>query len=127
YLFWEAEGSLPVPDDGFVVASGDVDAFLGRKLAFLGLSDTEAAAFIEYWSLRMKEHPYCFVRFAGPEYERAVRLSVSPEPDTVIRVFMVFRPLESPVSVCEQVLQAAPAREGFVVVEWGGAELDAKR
>ena len=123
YLFWEADVALAVPDNGFVVASKDVNQFLRSKLAFLGLSDTESAAFIKYWSPRMKEHPYCFVRFAGSEYENTARLSVDPAPDTGIRVFMVFRPLASPISVPEQTLQPGPARKGFVVVEWGGSEL----
>lgn len=123
YLFWEADAPLAVPDNGFVVASQDVTRFLRSKLTFLGLSDTESAAFIEYWAPRMKKHPYCFVRFAGSEYGNTARLSVDPTPDTVIRVFMVYRPLASPISVPEQTLQPAPARKGFVVVEWGGSEL----
>ena len=123
YLFWEGEVAFVVPDSGFVVASSDVPRFLRSKLAFLGLSDTESAAFIKYWSPRMKEHPYCFVSFAGPEYRNAARLSVDPAPDTVIRVFVVYRPLASPISVPEQTLQPGPARKGFVVVEWGGSEL----
>lgn len=50
------------------------------------------------------------------------RLTVDPQPDMVIRVFMAWSSLEAPVQVEPQVLQV-PVREGFTVVEWGGGEV----
>ena len=41
-------------------------------------------------------------------------------PDTLIRVFMAFKPLTTPVEIAPQTLEA-PARTGFTAVEWGGA------
>jgi len=38
----------------------------------------------------------------------------------VIRVFMDYQPLAEPVTVAPQTL-SAPVRQGFTVVEWGGA------
>ena len=43
-------------------------------------------------------------------------------PDTVIRVFMAYKPVENEQEIPEQTL-AAPERSGFAVVEWGGCEL----
>ena len=40
----------------------------------------------------------------------------------MLRVFMAFKPLEQPVSVPEQELPTL-TREGFTVLEWGGAEV----
>ena len=54
------------------------------------------------------------------DFEETAPLSVRPEPDTVIRVYMDFVPLRRPVDVEETVL-GAPEREGFTVIEWGGA------
>ena len=49
-------------------------------------------------------------------------LEISPQPDSVIRVLMLYKPLDSPIAVREQTL-TTPERTGFTVVEWGGAEL----
>jgi hypothetical protein len=47
-------------------------------------------------------------------------LTISPRPDTVIRVFMDYQVLAQPIKVKEQLIKT-PARRGFTVVEWGGA------
>ena len=52
-----------------------------------------------------------------------LRLTVTPEPDTVLRVFMAWKPLDAPVEIEAQPL-TAPTREGFTLVEWGGSRVD---
>ena len=46
----------------------------------------------------------------------------SEKPDSLIRVLMEYKPLDKYIDVKEQEL-STPARTGFVVVEWGGAEI----
>ena len=46
-------------------------------------------------------------------------LSISPTPDTVIRVLMDTKQLENLLRY-ELQLQETPQRKGFTVVEWGG-------
>ena len=46
-------------------------------------------------------------------------LSISPKPDTVIRILMDFMPLQRPILV-EGFNIRTPVRKGFTVVEWGG-------
>ncbi|MDP2181777.1 MAG: hypothetical protein Q8K99_04315 [Actinomycetota bacterium] len=123
YLFWEADvvNRFEMPD-GFVVAGPDTRAFLGRRLVELGLNAAESAQFIEYWASRMEDNAYNLVRFEGPAYEQAAALDVSPEPDTRIRVFMLFHKLDAPVAIQPQLLPRPATRQGFVLVEWGGAE-----
>jgi hypothetical protein len=124
YLFWEANLRVSHrPDGGFVVAVDALRPFLQQKLAYLGLTPSESADFIAYWLPRMQAHPYCEVTFEGQEYTNVARLSVSPKPDTTIRVMMAWRPLGHLISVPQQNLEPAPSRTGFVVVEWGGTEL----
>jgi hypothetical protein len=126
YLFWEADAAIAFDmSSGFVVPGRDTRGFLRDKLATLGLSDSEARSFIDYWSPRMETNAYNLIHFEGPAYERSARLSVSPEPDTRIRVFMAYRPLTVPVNVIAQRLSGPAHRHGFVLVEWGGAELPA--
>ena len=49
-------------------------------------------------------------------------LTITPTPDTTIRVMMVWKRLVSPIKVQEQQLESV-ARNGFVAVEWGGTEI----
>ena len=58
--------------------------------------------------------------FQHEAYTESARLTITPEPDTLIRVFMAFKPLSAPVEIAPQTL-TAPARTGFTAVEWGGA------
>lgn len=123
YLFWEGESDwTPDLGSGFCVAGADTAEFLEGALRDLGLTDREADDFITYWLPRMQGNPYNLIAFQGEAYADAARLEVDPAPDTVIRVFMAWRPLDAPVDVGPQEL-SAPERTGFAVVEWGGTEL----
>ena len=48
-------------------------------------------------------------------------LTVTPKPDSVVRVHMVYLPLEQPIEIPEQELTPME-RTGFTVVEWGGTD-----
>jgi len=127
YLFWEADAQATFDmSTGFVIAGRDTRAFLADKLTALGLNASESDAFIAYWAPRMESNAYNLVHFEGPVYERSARLLVTPQPDTQIRVFMVFQPLAAPVDVTPQQLASPASRHGFVLVEWGGTELAAR-
>ena len=109
-------------DRGFCVSGSDTAAFLEDALAKLGLSRREANEFIIYWLPRMEANPYNLISFQFERYTDAAKLEVSPAPDTLIRVFMIYKPLDQPVDIEHQTL-TAPERTGFTVVEWGGSEL----
>ena len=47
-------------------------------------------------------------------------LDINPEPNTVIRVLMDYKPLDNKINIKEQQL-STPTRKGFTVVEWGGS------
>lgn len=121
-LYWEGviEAASGM-SDGFVVPGADTAAFLEDKLARLGLTEREAEEFIVYWMPLLQENPYNLIRFEDSRaIDEAMPLLFSVEPDTLIRVWMVYQPLEAPVEVPEQVLPEAPVRRGFTAVEWGG-------
>lgn len=123
YLYWE--GITDTAYDlsaGFCVAGADTAAFLEDALTQLGLNRTEANEFIIYWLPRMQENAYNLISFQKQAYTESAKLHISPQPDTLIRVFMAYVPLQAPVEIAPQTL-CAPAREGFVVVEWGGTQL----
>ena len=56
------------------------------------------------------------------EIENEMPLTISPKPDTLIRVMMEFKGLEEAIEVEPQEL-TTPSRNGFVAVEWGATEL----
>ena len=119
-LYWEAESEVEYDfSEGFCVPGTDTAAFLEDALAQLGLTEREANEFIIYWLPQMEGNPYNLISFQTAAYEAHAKLTVSPAPDTVIRVFMAWQPLDAPVDIPIQTL-SAPAREGFTVVEWGG-------
>ncbi len=64
-------------------------------------------------------------RAVSPMYisfsRRSVPLTVSPAPDTQIRVFMTYYSSDTPVDIPEQELPHHE-RNGFTLVEWGGSE-----
>ena len=121
YLFWEGfADDFVTPEEGFVMARDEVSGFFDEKLEVLGLNKVEIADFKEFWMDYFQDDPYYFVTFVDQaELDRYAPLTVSPEPDSLIRVFFDYRGLEAPVRVEEQELEAVE-REGFAVVEWGG-------
>lgn len=121
YLYWEGE-SFDRYDmsRGFCVRGVDTAAFLEEALEQLGLTRREANEFMVYWLPQMEGNAYNVICFQGDAYTDMAKLTVEPAPDTVIRVFMAWRPSQVFVDIPAQAL-TAPERTGFTVVEWGGA------
>ena len=114
-LYWEGEDTgLEIGDSGFVVRGEDVAEFLEEKLAVLGLSDREAEEFIVYWLPRLQTNKYNIIRFATKaEIDKYMPLEVVPTPDTVIRVLMLTKAVDTPIDIAEQDLGETPTRDGF--------------
>jgi len=129
YLFWEGRWSF-APDASecvACVAASDTSAFLEEYLSAAGLNDSEIDDFISFWLPILQRSPYNLISFPNAEYSSRAALDISPTPDTVIRVYMVFIPLEAPVDIPEEQTLQLPEpveRSGFTIVEWGGTVLD---
>lgn len=122
-LFWE--GITDVEYDltsGFMVKGEETAAFLEEALAALGLTEKEANEFIIYWLPRMERNPYNLISFQTENYTDNAVLTIDPAPDSVLRVFMAWKGLDTPVEVEPQTLTGF-TRTGFTVVEWGGTEV----
>jgi len=123
YLYWEGEDHAGWDlSTGFVVRGADTRRFLQDTLPRLGLTPREYNEFIVYWYPKMQNNAWNLVHFAGREYTDRAPLTITPTPESVIRVFMVWKPLPVPVSVPVQAFPPV-SRHGFTVVEWGGAEV----
>ncbi|KIK35889.1 hypothetical protein CY34DRAFT_811814 [Suillus luteus UH-Slu-Lm8-n1] len=164
YLFWEAEtnshafphspASEPLDTfspissslsdtDSVVIPVDKVTAYLNKSLQVLGLHTEARTSFITYWLPSILKHKYIALRFVSQAaYERAASLSISPQPDVVARVFMLFKgihkehledwanaQMQAEKDVCGwvDVVGVDPARAGdatlFRVLEWGGMEV----
>ncbi|KZV86605.1 ubiquitin-domain-containing protein [Exidia glandulosa HHB12029] len=160
YLFWEAlsnpsavdtppasptlstafNPARPVinPQNSVVLAVTDVPAYLQMVLKTLCLHVEARTSFITYWLPHIQAHKYIALRFLPQdEYEHAAPLDVTPTPDVVTRVFMLFRGLSAQDAaawgartrphVWKDVVgvDARMAHDAnlFRVLEWGGMEV----
>ncbi len=124
YLYWEGQNHVEYDfSEGFCVVGSDTAAFLESALSQLGLTRQEANEFMVYWLPQMQENPYNLIAFQSDVYTQAAQLSITPEPDIMLRVFMAWKPLKKAVELPTQNL-SAPERTGFTVVEWGGCEVN---
>lgn len=121
YLFWESSNYTP-PEitEGFVVSRNKIAGFFREKLRILGLNKREIEDFIQFWKPILNKKPYYLISFYDQKViDEMAPLSISPKPDTIIRVFFDSRPLDEPIQIQEQRLVPAQ-RSGFSVIEWGG-------
>jgi ankyrin repeat protein len=124
YLFWEGKPDKPIECDfskGFVIEGEKTAEFLQGILKKLGLAPKEYNEFIVYWFPRMKDNKYNLITFLGKIYEDNAQLEITPKPDSILRIFMVFKPIENKISIEPQEIKPF-IRKGFTVVEWGGTE-----
>ena len=124
-LYWEGKPNKDYTiNEGFVVPGEQTINFLENSLSNLGLNRKEANEFIIYWLPKMENNPYNLIHFSTTQYEEMARLNITPTPETLIRVMMVFKPLDNPIKIKKQNLNSmSKKRKGFTVVEWGGHPL----
>lgn len=123
YLYWEGNADLqPAMTNADCVAGADTAFYLENALARLGMNEKESNDFITFWLPILEKNPYNVIEFQKETYTDLAPLDISPTPDTLIRVYMCYRPSEEMVD-CEATFEETPVRNGFTVVEWGGSEV----
>jgi len=121
-LFWEGIGigDYPAITSGTVVRSADAVSTIRRQLAAQGFNATETQDFLDYWQPKLPHAPYVRLTwFTTDQLNLLAPLTITPKPQTIIRTFLDFQGLNTPVSLPTQHF-SAPARNGFTAVEWGG-------
>lgn len=122
-LFWEGKGYGVYPDTstvGSVVPQSKLLGTVRQQLAAQGLNAKETNDFMAFWSSRLPQTPYVKLTWlTTKQMNELAPLSISPMPQTAIRVFLDAEGLQKPVSLVPQSF-SVPARQGFTVVEWGG-------
>ena len=95
---------------GFCVAGADTADFLREKLAEIGLTPREYNEFIVYWLPKMQDNPYNLISFQSEAYTDAAKLDIDPTPDSVLRVFMAWKPLGRPQTIEPQTFASVCAQ-----------------
>ena len=120
-LYWEGVANM-TPDfsKGFCVKGEDTAEFLSDILLEIGLTPREANEFIIYWLPILQGNEYNLISFQRDAYTDIANLIIDPAPDSLLRVYMVAKPLDSYTEIEPQVFDGF-VRDGFTVVEWGGS------
>jgi hypothetical protein len=120
-LYWEGIQNTEWDfSEGFCVRGEDTAEFLEWALKEQGLTFREANEFIIYWLPKMQNNPYNVISFQESNYTDSAQLEITPAPDTLIRIFMAYYSSDEVVEISAQKFKGF-TREGFTVVEWGGA------
>jgi len=130
YLFWEGtEDAYWDMSEGFVVKGCETMKFLKEQLPKMGLTPKEYNDFIVYWLPEMQYNEYNYITFQTDRYTDGAVLSVTPEADSVLRVFMAYEPVNAEKAEYLKNTTTEPEfekfeRKGFTVVEWGGTKIN---
>lgn len=129
YLFWDAKMDLNFDPsiNAAVIKKNESQEYIEQVLTEYGLSSTEQADFITYWvpDILQAETENIHIQFLfNEECDVFADLKVTPEPDEVGRIYILWSPTENPVRPNTS-LKRHPSlkRKGFTVVEWGGAQI----
>ena len=123
YLYYESkihDRAISKPTTGYVIAYDALPQFFSDTLPKLGLSEKETTEFKTYWEGKLPQAKFYFVGIMDAAAIEAIEpLTVSPKPDTSIRVRLYFEALDAERKVVPPTL-VTPQRNGFVLAEWGG-------
>ncbi|MBY9007805.1 MAG: hypothetical protein KGD63_13770 [Candidatus Lokiarchaeota archaeon] len=121
YLFYEAKITiLENPLKGWCIQSNSLETWMDRYLIEMGLNNNEKDEFKEFWLNFLPKANYYEIKLLSKEYLNEYwSLDVDPFPDVLIRIILVFKPLQNPI-ILESPIITTLIRTGFSVIEWGG-------
>jgi hypothetical protein len=106
-------------EHGWSVAAEGVFPWFEQILPQLGLNSDETRDFVDYWSVHLPYSPCYRVFPQGTEMvDRQIAMTVTPEPDSVLRLWLAIERLVQCEPLPEPELTPFD-RNGFTVVEWG--------
>lgn len=120
-LYWEEKTYKTIDfKEGYYVSKENAIPFLEEKLSLLGLNPKERNEFIMFWLpiLEQNEHNLVYFELTA-ELQSYNKLIIEPTPDTLIRIRMHVKKVDSKKTIKEQEL-IRQERTGYTAVEWGG-------
>ena len=144
YLFWEGKlkiSTFSKNETIYIVERNKVADALDYLLSLKGLDATERQNMITFWLSQLLEKKYCLFQFMNEkEYSKQAKLEIIPTPFKVIRIFMIFKTLDTWTEtfqkkvLCKdwkskevrmkEFVDMNPLKNKFHVIEWGGANLN---
>lgn len=132
YLFWESNQNLraEIVDTkyGFFVKQEELTSFLEEKLNAFGFTSEERTDFITYWVPLMSDKKNLYISFRiNDQCSSFADLKIKPKPAHIARFYMLWSEIDGETEMlAKPVPQDIPKmeREGFTVLEWGGAEIE---
>lgn len=124
YLFYEAlvKKKAFQTEEGFLVPADKRDETFRRILTAYGFNEQETADFIEYWSDYLKDGAdYLMYPMLTDGVDAAMPISFSVKPDSIYRIWFGFAFYDGGEIKTPAVTPIV--RDGFTVIEWGGAVL----
>ncbi len=124
YLFWEGKIHPFLLSEnintGFMVSRDSSEIFLNNTLLKLGFNDFEINDFMVYWLPRLEMNKFNVIHFLiNEDCNKIAELEISPKPQTIIRIYMLYSGVDKRYNVRPQVIPKL-SRKGFTVTEWGG-------
>lgn len=120
-LYWEENSNHRVSfNEGFYVTKDNAIDFLEEKLTIIGFNAKERNEFIMYWLPILEKNGQSLVYFElTEEREFYNKLIINPIPDSLLRVAIHVKKVNSYTKIKEQKLKTFN-RKGFAAIEWGG-------
>ncbi|KAG8952355.1 hypothetical protein FRC04_004783 [Tulasnella sp. 424] len=131
------------PQDSVVMSAQEVPPYLEKTLLALGFHTEARTSFITYWLPSFLKHEHLALRFLPQvDFEASAPLNISPKPDVVTRLFMLFEGIQTDqladweearersledVNLWKAIVGVEDSRQRdeslFRVLEWGGMEV----
>ncbi|CAE6465778.1 unnamed protein product [Rhizoctonia solani] len=142
-LAFDPASPILLPSQSVLLPFEKATDYIDDALLALGLHTEARTSFIKYWLPNLSKHTYIALRFLPQgEYEKAAPLNITPAPEVVTRVFMLFKGVEESqvelwtdavgmarkdVSLWRDIvgidIEKALDASLFRVLEWGGMEV----
>lgn len=128
YLFWDSKSPVDYNSfdvqSGFIVQRDSLTGFLETNLTAMGLTPREQQDFITFWCPLMQANDSNYIHFMfNEEYNAIASLNVTPQPQSIFRVFMVWSDAaEIDANKLHPQKIESFSRQGYTILEWGGAE-----
>lgn len=120
YLFYESitYPGLYQTTEGFVIPAKHREETFRSILEQYGLNEREIADFCDFWCDKLEDgKDYAMYPQLTETIDRAMPVTLSPAPDTTLRIWFAFAEGETPEAESKP---TALERRGFTLVEWGG-------
>lgn len=130
YLYYESkihDSMIKKPASGYVIEFSELEKFYRTYLPQTGLNQKETEDYIDYWLNVLPKSDAYFISFMTEKNITEIEpMSVTPNPDSLLRVRLYYEMLTSEEAVEKKIKTTNPnvqntfSRDGFTVVEWGG-------